>query len=198
MTRLILASASEVRARVLKGAGVAFDIHPAHVDEEAVKDSLLAAKAPLRDVADALAELKALRVSENRPDALVLGADQVLAFEGELVNKCASLDEARTLLRRLRGRSHQLISALVLAKAGGAIWRTAETATLKMRDFSDRFLDDYLVSEGEELLKGVGCYRLESRGAQLFERVEGDYFTVLGLPLQSLLAALRQHGIVAT
>jgi len=198
VTRLILASASEVRARVLKGAGVAFDIHPAHVDEEAVKDSLLAAKAPLRDVADALAELKALRVSENRPDALVLGADQVLAFEGELVNKCASLDEARTLLRRLRGRSHQLISALVLAKAGGAIWRTAETATLKMRDFSDRFLDDYLVSEGEELLKGVGCYRLESRGAQLFERVEGDYFTVLGLPLQSLLAALRQHGIVAT
>lgn len=198
MTRLILASASEVRARVLKGAGVDFDIHPAHVDEEAVKDSLLAAKAPLRDVADALAELKALRVSANRPDALVLGADQVLAFEGELVNKCASLDEARTLLRRLRGRSHQLISALVLAKAGGAIWRTAETATLKMRDFSDRFLDDYLASEGEELLKGVGCYRLESRGAQLFERVEGDYFTVLGLPLQSLLAVLRQHGIVAT
>lgn len=198
MTRLILASASEVRARVLKGAGVDFDIHPAHVDEEAVKDSLLAAKAPLRDVADALAELKALRVSENRPDALVLGADQVLAFEGELVNKCASLDEARTLLRRLRGRSHQLISALVLAKAGGAIWRTAETATLKMRDFSDRFLDDYLAAEGEELLKGVGCYRLESRGAQLFERVEGDYFTVLGLPLQSLLAVLRQHGIVAT
>lgn len=198
MTRLILASASEVRARVLKGAGVDFEIHPAHVDEEAVKDSLLAAKAPLRDVADALAELKALRVSANRPDALVLGADQVLAFEGELVNKCASLDEARTLLRRLRGRSHQLISALVLAKAGGAIWRTAETATLKMRDFSDRFLDDYLASEGEELLKGVGCYRLESRGAQLFERVEGDYFTVLGLPLQSLLAVLRQHGIVAT
>lgn len=198
MTRLILASASEVRARVLKGAGVDFDIHPAHVDEEAVKDSLLAAKAPLRDVADALAELKALRVSANRPDALVLGADQVLAFEGELVNKCASLDEARTLLRRLRGRSHQLISALVLAKAGGAIWRRAETATLKMRDFSDRFLDDYLASEGEELLKGVGCYRLESRGAQLFERVEGDYFTVLGLPLQSLLAVLRQHGIVAT
>lgn len=198
MTGLILASASEVRARVLKGAGVDFDIHPAHVDEEAVKDSLLAAKAPLRDVADALAELKALRVSANRPDALVLGADQVLAFEGELVNKCASLDEARTLLRRLRGRSHQLISALVLAKAGGAIWRTAETATLKMRDFSDRFLDDYLASEGEELLKGVGCYRLESRGAQLFERVEGDYFTVLGLPLQSLLAVLRQHGIVAT
>jgi septum formation protein len=197
VTRLVLASASEVRARVLNGAGVDFDVHPAHVDEDAVKDALLAAKAPLRDVADALAELKALRVSASVPDALVLGADQVLAFDGALVSKCASLGEARDLLRRLRGRTHQLISALVLAKAGGAIWRTVETATLKMRDFSDRFLDDYLAAEGEELLKGVGCYRLESRGAQLFERVEGDYFTVLGLPLQPLLAALRQHGIVA-
>lgn len=197
MTRLILASASEVRARVLNGAGVDFDVRPAHVDEDAVKDSLLAAKAPLRDVADKLAELKALRVSASVPDALVLGADQVLAFDGALVSKCANLGEARDLLRRLRGRTHQLISALVLAKAGGAIWRTVETATLKMRDFSDRFLDDYLAAEGEELLKGVGCYRLESRGAQLFERVEGDYFTVLGLPLQPLLAALRQHGIVA-
>lgn len=198
MTRLVLASASEVRARVLKNAGVAFDIHPARVDEDAVKDSLLAAKAPLRDVADALAELKAVRVSASQPDALVLGADQVLAFDGELVSKCTSLDEARTLLRRLRGQTHHLISALVLAKAGGAIWRNVETATLKMRDFSDRFLDDYLAGEGEGLLKGVGCYRLEGRGAQLFERVEGDYFTVLGLPLQPLLAALRQHGIVAT
>jgi septum formation protein len=198
VTRLVLASASEIRARVLKSAGVEFDIRPAHVDEDAVKESLLAAKAPLRDVADALAELKAVRVSANRPDALVLGADQVLAFDGELVSKCASLDEARALLRRLRGRTHQLISALVLAKAGGAIWRNVETATLKMRDFSDRFLDDYLTGEGEDLLKGVGCYRLEGRGAQLFERVEGDYFTVLGMPLQPLLAALRQHGIVAT
>lgn len=198
MTRLVLASASEIRARVLKSAGVEFDIRPAHVDEDAVKESLFAAKAPLRDVADALAQLKAVRVSANRPDALVLGADQVLAFDGELVSKCASLDEARALLRRLRGRTHQLISAVVLAKAGGAIWRNVETATLKMRDFSDRFLDDYLTGEGEDLLKGVGCYRLEGRGAQLFERVEGDYFTVLGMPLQPLLAALRQHGIVAT
>lgn len=198
MTRLVLASASEIRARVLKNAGVGFDIYPAHVDEDTVKESLLAAKAPLRDVADALAELKAVRVSAGRPGALVLGADQVLAFDGELVSKCASLDEARALLRRLRGRTHQLISALVLAKSGSAIWRNVETATLKMRDFSDGFLDDYLAGEGEDLLKGVGCYRLEGRGAQLFERVEGDYFTVLGLPLQPLLAALRQHGIVAT
>jgi septum formation protein len=198
MSGLVLASASAVRARVLENAGVDFAVHPAHVDEDAVKESLLAAKAPLRDVADALAELKALRVSASQPDALVLGADQILAFEGELVSKCANLDEARTLLLRLRGRTHQLVSALVLAKGGGAIWRTVETASLTMRDFSDRFLDDYLAAEGEELLKGVGCYRLEGRGSQLFERVEGDYFTVLGLPLQPLLAALRQHGIVTS
>jgi len=196
VTSLILASASEVRARTLRNAGVDFDIRPAHVDEDAVKDSLLAAGARLRDVADALAELKATRVSGSVPDALVLGADQVLAFDGELVSKCASLDEARDLLRRLRGQKHELISALVLAKAGGPIWRHVESASLWMRDFSDRFLDDYLASEGEGLLKGVGCYRLEGRGSQLFERIEGDYFTVLGLPLVPLLGALRQHGIV--
>lgn len=195
---LILASASEVRARVLRNVGVAFDIRPAHVDEDAVKDSLLASGASLRDVADALAELKALRISNAVPDVLVLGADQVLAFEGELVSKCESLDEARDLLRRLRGKTHELISALVLAKGGSAIWRHVEAARLTMRDFSESFLDDYLAAEGEGLLKGVGCYRLEGRGPQLFERIEGDYFTILGLPLVPLLAALRQHGMVST
>lgn len=195
---LILASASDVRARVLRNVGVAFDIRPAHVDEDAVKDSLLAGGAPLRNVADALAELKAARISIAAPDALVLGADQVLAFEGELVSKCESLDEARNLLHRLRGKTHELISALVLAKGGSAIWRHVETARLTMRDFSDDFLNDYLAAEGEGLLKGVGCYRLEGRGPQLFERIEGDYFTILGLPLVPLLAALRQHGMVAT
>jgi septum formation protein len=198
MSGLVLASASQVRACVLQSVGVGFDICPAHVDEDTVKEAFLAAGAPLRDIADALAELKALRISSRQPAALVLGADQVLAFEGELVSKCADLEEARALLRRLRGKKHDLISALVLAKAGAAIWRHVETAGLWMRDFSDRFLDEYLAAEGEELLKGVGCYRLEGRGAQLFERVEGDYFTVLGLPLVPLLGALRQHGIVTT
>ncbi|HVZ68007.1 MAG TPA: Maf family protein [Rhizomicrobium sp.] len=197
MTSLLLASASETRARLLRNAGVAFDIRPAHVDEDAVKESLLAAGAPPREVAGALAELKAVRVSGSAPDALVLGADQILTIEGELVSKCGNLGEARNLLRRLRGRSHELISALVLAKGGGAIWRHVESAHLTMRGFSDRFLEDYLDAEGEGLLKGVGCYRLEGRGLQLFDRIEGDYFTILGLPLVPLLGVLRLHGMVA-
>jgi septum formation protein len=197
MTGFVLASASAVRARLLEMAGVPFAIRPAHVDEAAVKESLLASCAKLRDVADALAELKALRVSSALPDALVLGADQVLAFDGKLVNKCADLDEARALLQRLRGKKHELISALVLARAGGTVWRHVDRARLWMREVSDRFLDDYLAAEGEDILQGVGCYRLEGRGAQLFERIEGDYFTVLGLPLLPLLGMLRQQGIIA-
>lgn len=193
--KLVLASASRSRAQMLKAAGVEFEIVPAHVDEEAVKQSLLAA--PARDVADALAELKAVRISASHPGALVLGADQVLAFGSELVSKCESLDEAAALLRRLRGKSHELISAAVLVKDGTPIWRHMSKATLWMRAFSDEFLKEYLAGEGESLLSGVGCYRLEGRGAQLFEKIDGDYFTILGLPLVPLLTALRQQGILA-
>jgi septum formation protein len=194
--KLILASASRSRAQMLKAAGVSFEIVPAHVDEEAVKQSLLAENAPPRDVADALAELKAVRISASHPGALVLGADQVLAFGSELVSKCDTLEEAATLLRRLRGKSHDLISAAVLAKDGAPIWRHVEKATLRMRAFSDEFLKDYLAAEGGGLLSGVGCYRLEGRGSQLFEKIDGDYFTILGLPLIALLTALRQQGIL--
>lgn len=197
MTPLILASASRTRADLLTGAGVPFAIVPAHVDEDSIKQSLLAANASHRDIADKLAELKALRVSETQPSALVLGADQVLSFEGSLVSKCATLDEARGLLQRLRGHSHELISAMVLAKDGNVVWRHAESAKLTMRDFSDAFLDDYLAREGEGLLAGVGCYRLESLGAQLFSRVVGDHSTILGLPLLPLLSALREQGVIS-
>jgi septum formation protein len=194
--KLILASASRSRARMLEAAGVPFEIVPAHVDEESVKQSLLAENAPARDVADALAELKALRISTKHPNALVLGADQVLVFGSELISKCESLDEAAALLRRLRGKSHELISAAVLAKDGAPIWRHVAKATLWMRNFSDEFLKDYLAGEGDGLLAGVGCYRLEGRGAQLFEKIDGDYFTILGLPLVPLLTALREQGIL--
>ncbi len=195
---IILASASPARAKVLRGAGVEFEVVPAHVDEDSIKQSLLAEKAPPRDVADALAELKAVRVSSRYPGALVLGADQVLQFGGELVSKCESLAEARALLARLRGGKHELLSALVLAKDGAPIWRHVGKAILTMRNFSDGFLDDYLAREGEGLLSGVGCYRLEGRGAQLFSAIDGDYFTILGLPLVPLLSALREQAVIAS
>jgi septum formation protein len=195
---LILASASESRARILRAAGIPFEIQPARVDEETTKDALLADGASHAAIADALAELKAVRVSAARPDAFVLGADQVGSFEGTLLSKCESMAEASDLLHRMRGKTHELISATVLAKGGVAVWRHTSRSRLTMRSFSDAFLADYLAHEGEVLLKGVGCYRVEGLGAQLFEKIEGDYFSILGLPLVPLLAALRTQGVIAT
>ena len=196
MTQVILASASESRANILKNAGVPFDIMPARVDEDAIKDSMLATNQPHRVIADALAELKAIRISTANPGALVIGADQVLSFAGELVSKCATLDEARTLLRRLRGRSHELYSAAVMAKGGLPIWRHVERARLTMFPVSDEFIEDHLARKGEDVLSGVGCYRLEDDGAQFFSHVAGDYFAILGLPLIQLLSALREQGVI--
>ena len=195
---MILASSSRVRAKLLRDAGVEVTIVPAHVDEDALKESLLAESAPPRAIADALAELKAMRVSASHPGELVLGADQVLQFEDHLVSKSRDMAEARALLTRLRGKTHELHSALVLAKGGAAIWRHTGQARLTMRAFSDAFLDDYLASEGEDLLSGVGCYKLEGRGAQLFSRIDGDHSTILGLPLIPLLSALREQGVIPT
>ncbi|HUJ02256.1 MAG TPA: nucleoside triphosphate pyrophosphatase [Rhizomicrobium sp.] len=192
--RLILASASPVRAEMLRHAGVEFDIMPADVDEEALKRSL--ASSPSSVIAEALAELKALRVSTKYPDAFVIGADQILDFEGEIVSKSKNLAEAGALLRRLRGRAHELVTAAVVAKNGVVLWRHVGKASLLMRAFGDQFLKSYLAAEGESLLAGVGCYRLEGRGSQLFERIEGDHFGILGLPLLPLLAALREHCIL--
>jgi septum formation protein len=195
---LILASASESRSRILKAAGVSFEIEPAHVDEDTAKEALLAEGAGHAAIADALAELKATRISAKHADAFVLGADQVGSFDGALLSKCGSMEEAADLLRRLRGNTHELISALVLAKNGVAIWRYTSRSRLAMRNFSDAFLAEYLQREGDALLKGVGCYRVEGLGAQLFEKIEGDYFSIQGLPLVPLLAALRTQGVIAT
>ena len=196
MTRLILASTSQTRMRLLTSAGIAFEAQPSRVDEDGVKTGLLAEGLPPSAVADALAEMKALRLSTNDPEALVLGCDQVLDFEGRLIDKSESLAEARELLLSLRGNGHDLVTAAVLAKGGAPIWRKSERARLRMREFGEEFLDAYLAAEGEEILSSVGCYHLEARGAQLFERIEGDYFSILGLPLLPLLAVLREHGIV--
>jgi septum formation protein len=196
MSGLILASGSESRAKILRNAGVDFDVIPAHVDEDAVKDSMLAAKQTHRAVADALAELKAQRVSSQHPRDFVIGADLVLSFDGALLSKCETMAEARVLLSRLRGKSHELYSAVVLAKGGSPIWRHVARATLTMHDFSNAVLDRHLELGGESLLSGVGCYRLEDSGAQLFARVDGDYFAILGLPLIPLLSALREQGVI--
>lgn len=196
MTELVLASASTVRARILECAGVTFQVSPAAVDEEAIKAQLIAEGRQPREIADALAEAKALDRSRANPEALVLGADQLLVFEGECISKSTSLGSATALLRRLRGNLHRLVSAVVLLQNGVSIWRHIDGATLWMRDFSDAFLEDYLAKEGESLLGSVGCYRLEGRGVQLFSRIEGDYFAILGLPLLPVLAALREHGVL--
>jgi septum formation protein len=198
LTSLILASQSTTRARLLSAALVPFDIVPAHVDEIAVKESLLAERAIPPEIAEKLAELKARKVSSSHPSALVLGADQILVFSGEVIRKSRSTDEARALLTRLAGQTHALIAAVVLAKDGMVVWRHTDQAELQMRKMSDAFLNDYLVAEGEDILGSVGCYRLEGGGAQLFSRISGDYFTVLGLPLLPLLGALREFGVLPT
>jgi septum formation protein len=194
---LVLASTSAARKAVLAGAGVPFEAARSGVDEEATKARLLATGATPRQVAEALADEKALAVSRGRP-GLVLGADQTLELGGRLYDKAETLEEARARLRALRGRPHQLHSAVAVAEAGQVVWRETVSATLTMREFSDGFLDDYLWREGEAALGSVGCYRLEGLGVQLFSKIEGDYFTILGLPLMGLLELLRQRGVVST
>lgn len=192
---VILASKSAARTAVLKGAGVAFETAVSGVDEDAVKTALLAEGQGPKAIAEALAELKAGKISRSKP-GLVIGADQTLELDGRLYDKAETVEEARARLKLLRGKAHQLHSAVVVAKGGAPIWRDMVTATLTMRDFSDDFLEDYLAREGEAALGSVGCYRLESLGAQLFSKIEGDYFAILGLPLLGLLDLLRNHGLV--
>lgn len=191
---LVLASGSATRAALLAAAGVAFEAVRPGVDEDAAKRSLLAEGVRPREVADALAELKALRVSRARPDDLVLGADQTLELEGALLSKPADLAAAREQLLALRGRTHRLHSALVVARGGEPVWRELKTARMQVRAFSDAFLDDYLAREEAAVLESVGGYRIEGLGVQLFAQVEGDQPTVMGLPLIGLLDFLRRHG----
>lgn len=191
---IILASKSAARRSVLDGAGVPYEAVTAGVDEDAAKASLTAEGARPREVADALAELKAIKVSRARPGALVIGADQTLEHHRRLYDKVDTLEAARARMKDLRGQAHKLHSAVVVARDGVPIWREVETCTLTMRNFSDAFLEEYLARDGEESLGSVGCYRLEGLGAQLFDRIEGDYFAILGLPLWGLLDLLRRHG----
>lgn len=197
MTRLILASQSAARRAMLEAAGVPHEAMPAGVDEDAAKESLRGEGLDARGLANALAELKALRLSRRYSDALVLGCDQTLArADGSMLDKPADRDMARQQLLQLRGETHSLTSAAVICEAGRPVWRHVDVAKLSMREFSDTFLDRYLDAEWPAISGCVGGYRLEGLGAQLFSRVNGDHFTILGLSLIPLLDFLRTRRIL--
>jgi septum formation protein len=198
--RLVLASASPYRRRMLESAGLSFEVAAAEIDEAALKRRLTAAahRPGPETIAEALAQAKAEAVSRIDPGALIIGADQVLAFGDELFDKPGDLVAARAQLERLRGKTHRLHTAAALARGGRIVWTRVEIATLTMRLFSPEFLDRYLAESGAGLAQIVGAYQIEGTGIQLFERVEGDQFTIIGLPLIPLLAELRARGAIAT
>jgi septum formation protein len=196
---IVLASGSRARREMLAAAGVPFTVQAADVDEPAIRARMRKADANVdpKKIAAVLAAAKAEDVSGKIGGSLIIGADQVLALGDELLSKAPSLEVARDALRQLRGRTHELHSAVAFAERGKIIWTHVGTARLTMRDFSDAFLDDYLLRAGDRVGHSVGAYELEGLGVQLFDKIEGDYFTVLGLPLLPVLAELRQRGMIA-
>jgi septum formation protein len=194
---LILASSSAVRAELLRNAGLAFSVEPAAIDEAEIKAAFQAERRAAADCANALAEAKAMRVARRHPRSLVIGADQLLVCEGTWFDKPDGRAAARAQLLALRGKPHELVSAVCVARAGQRLWHFVDRSMLTMRDFSDEFLEHYLDAGGTEILGSVGAYRLEGIGVQLFARIEGGYFAILGLPLLPLLDFLRGHGVVA-
>lgn len=195
MTAIILASQSAARRRMLDDAGVPFRAESPMVDEETAKAAF--AHLAARDLADALAELKAVKLSARFPGDLVIGSDQVLqADDGALLDKPGTRDRAEAQLRMLAGRPHRLHSAVVVAEGGRPVWRAVDRATLHMRALGDDFLADYLDREGDAILGCVGCYRIEGLGIQLFSRIEGSHSTILGMPLLPLLDYLRTRKLI--
>lgn len=193
---LILASASKSRASVMRSAGLVFEQIPAHVDEDAIKASMKAEGASAAECALALAEFKAGTISQRYPGALVIGADQMLDCEGEWFDKPKDIAGARNHMLTLRGKTHVLPTSVTVALNGSPIWHHTSQPRMTVRPFTDAFLDEYLAVVGEAVTSSVGAYHLEGRGAQIFAKVEGDFFTVLGLPLLELLAFLREHQVV--
>ena len=190
---IILASGSKIRAQILQDADVPFKVLSKPVDEAAIKSAMLSEGSRLRDIADALAEAKSMRVSRNEP-GLVIGADQIMTMDGELFDKPPTIEAARERLLSMRGKVHKLIGAIVISEGGAPVWRHVSIVTLHVRNFSDEWLENYISAEGDLMTKSVGAYRFEGRGAQLFSKVDGDSFSIMGLSLLPLLDYLRLRG----
>jgi len=195
---LILASSSQIRMHLLNAAAVPFTVSPVRIDEETIRRALEAENARPRDIADTLAEMKARKVAERHPQDLVLGCDQVLDLKGKVLSKPDSPQMALDQLTQLRGQSHKLLSAAVLYHEAKPIWRFIGEARLTMRSVSDTYLSDYIERNWESIRHSVGAYKLEEEGSRLFSAVDGDYFTVLGLPLLPLLGYLGDRGFIPT
>ncbi|RLL74933.1 Maf-like protein [Ochrobactrum soli] len=195
-TRLILASKSPFRSALLKNAGIEFSNESADIDERAVEAPLYETGATPEDVAQVLAEAKALDVSEKNPGAVVIGCDQTLSLGEEIFHKPADMEAAGRQLLQFSGKTHQLNSAVVLVKDGETLWRHVSVARMTMRALSPAFIGRYLGRVGESALSSVGAYQVEGPGIQLFEKIEGDYFTIVGLPLLPLLAELRKEQLI--
>ncbi|MFC3182218.1 Maf family protein [Cypionkella sinensis] len=195
---LLLASASTIRLQLLRNAGIEATAQPARIDEDSIRLALQAEAAKPREIADALAEMKARKLADKHTTALVLGCDQILAFQGKVYGKPETPTEARAQLGTFRGQTHQLISALVLYDEGKPIWRHISEASLTMRSVSYAYLDDYISRNWPALQHCVGVYKLEEEGVRLFSQINGDYFTILGLPLLPLIGYLGTRGFIAT
>lgn len=195
-TPIILASTSDIRAQLLRNAGVSFDIIKARIDEDSVKHAMQAEDAPPRDIADALAEMKARKVADKFPDAMVIGCDQVLALDKQILSKPTSPEDAKQQLQQMRGERHMLLSAAAIYHEGKPVWRHIGQVRLRMRDVSDAYLDGYISRNWDDIRHSVGAYQLEAEGVRLFHSIEGDYFNVLGLPLLPLLAFLTLRGVI--
>jgi len=196
--KIILASESQIRKKLLLQAEVNFQSIAAKIDEDTIKESLKNEGAKPKDISDALAEYKAIRVANKFPTDLIIGCDQILVCDNEIISKARTLNDAKETLKLLRGKSHQLLSSVVIYDNNKPVWRTTSRAQLFMRDFTDEYLEYYIKISGTDILSSVGCYLLENNGVNLFNRIQGDYFTVLGFPLLEVLDFLRKRELIKT